>query len=64
MLSDEQGVERTAPIWADVVEGGFALQHDYQDLQPAAGWHLEAGGEKYEITGVDGRTLTCAKLEG
>ncbi len=55
--------EQAANVWADVVEGGFALQHDYPDLHPAPGWHVEAKGARYEITRVEGRSLHCAKLE-
>ncbi len=64
VLSDANGAEKTAAIWADVVEGGFVLQHDYPDLQPLTGWSLTAGGVRYEITEVNGRTLTCAPVEG
>lgn len=56
------GAEQAANVWADVVEGGFRLQHDYPDLRPAPGWRLEAGGKHYEITAADGRTLACVEV--
>lgn len=40
----------------------ISLLHDYgEDLKPAIGWHLEIG-EHFEITKVNGLTLTLVPL--
>ena len=55
-----------ANVW--VLDGRSAsvptitLEHDYEDLKPAPGWHVLLADAAWEITGVAGPVLTITQL--